>query len=193
MCAACTRIWCVRPVSSVTRTSVAPGRRSSDRETRQGRLAGRVDPDMALPAPPLGRQQRCIHRALGRLQRCRPAGPGRSCRPCPPGTGPAGVAGCDCFLASSRHPLVSRSSRCTRPRDVRVGPRRPQQLDGAEADAAAAVHGETGRLVEHQQVGILVEHPLLDPACACGRTPGAPGPAAVRTGGIRTSSPASRR
>ena len=38
-----------------------------------------------------------------------------------------------------------------------IGPRGAQCLDDAEAHAAAAVHGDAGRLVDHQQPGIFMD------------------------------------
>ncbi len=40
-------------------------------------------------------------------------------------------------------------------------PSRPQHLDQAETETAATVHGNAGRLVDHQQRLVLVHHGLL--------------------------------
>ena len=73
-------------------------------------------------------------------------------------------------------------------------PRRSQRLDHAEAHAAAAVHGDAGGLVDHQQMLVLKNDCSLDQfdqavaergrarACAARRP-------RCRTGGRRTSSP----
>ncbi len=50
--------------------------------------------------------------------------------------------------------------RCTSAKFLEIGPRVSQQLDDAMTDAAAAMHGEARRLVDHQQPFVFVNHPI---------------------------------
>jgi len=69
----------------------------------------------------------------------------------------ARYAGVAAFLATSRTPLVSRSSRCTSS-SVAPGRRALSPLDSTEAHSTPTVNGQTGGLVEHQQVVIFFDN-----------------------------------
>src|SRR3970282_563613 len=45
---------------------------------------------------------------------------------------------------------------------LRLGPQTTQRFDAPERDAAAAVHGQARRLVQHEQAGIFVKDTPLD-------------------------------
>jgi len=47
--------------------------------------------------------------------------------------------------------------------EMRCGTQFPQTLDHPEAKPAAAMHGHAGGLVEHQQIVVLEQNPLLQP------------------------------
>ena len=91
----------------------------------------------------------------------------------------------------------SRGRGGARVRVLRIRPRGAQHLDDAVRHAAAAVHGDAGGLVEHQQVGVLVHdrvvEQLLQRRARRARRPAASPASGRRTGGTRMRSPAARR
>ncbi len=134
-------------------------------EMRRRRLAGRIDAHMPLAAAALFGHQRGIHGSC-------PA------RPSPDQQGEVAfvhraiaklcmqVPQCRCPLrdqeAAAGIPIqpVGQLERAARPAG------NAQEFDGAEADAAATVHGKPRWLVQHEQVGILVQDKGLDPVRA---------------------------
>jgi hypothetical protein len=73
--------------------------------------------------------------------------------------------------------------------ELGLRPRRAQLLDDAIRHARAAMHGNAGRLVDDEQVAVLVDDGNSAPGT--GALPAAF--SAVRIGGMRTTSPACRR
>ena len=67
-----------------------------------------------------------------------------------------------------------------------IGPQRPQCLDHAKADPAAAMHGDPGGLVDDQQPVVFINDGLAD---SLGEARGGPadlgGGGVIRTGGMR--------
>ena len=155
----CARIWCVRPVSSRTRSSVAPGtpRSISKCVTAGARLVGVGGHPRAHAA--------VAARAARRSSRAAPAGrPSTSARysrvisrsaaaPC--------SAACTASLrATTSRPEVSRSSRCTTP--ARSGSSPPATRPASACTSvpgrwpARGVDDDAGGLVDDQQVLVLV-------------------------------------
>ncbi len=152
-----TRIWCIRPVSSRTRSSACRPRSSLDLEVRH-RLARRVGverdarrvaavaPDRRLdPAGP--RARTAPRRARGRCARARARGRAADSRRC-----------ASSERATTIRPEVSRSSRWTIPA---ARARRPRRLPGERVDErpaawpAPGMDDEPRRLVDHEQVLVL--------------------------------------
>ena len=149
--AACTRIWCVRPVPRCTSASTASGNCSSGHEMRDRLLAVRIDPHVALAAAALVREQRGIDRARRPAPAADAAARGSACRCCRRETGHAGRG------ARPRAWQSAGNRWCPDPVDAPVrdslrAPGGTQQFDGPRTDTAAAVDGQAGRLVQDQQV-----------------------------------------
>jgi hypothetical protein len=180
--AACTRIWCVRPVcnSTSTRVSPPPGRDARNR---------------VAPACPPGPPAPCARRpqlVLAQRQ-LDPLHPRR-------GSGPPAAPDSACRPLAVAHLRVQRQRKALRrladqqaAGGVAVEPMHQLQLAARPparsasmtpcADAAAAVHGHAGGLVQHQQALVLVQHasqPLGQPA---GGPSAGLASSAVRTGG----------
>ncbi len=161
----CTRIWWVRPVCSVARTRQARRRVVQQLERGHGRLAGmlgqvhhrhaqplarvaadrRVD-DAARPAPASGRAPIARYwRATSRAAIIAPA-PSMAAR----------------VRATTISPLVSLSRRWTIPArgsSPRLRIARQQAVEQRAAPVARRrVHHQPRRLVDHQQVLVLVHH-----------------------------------
>ena len=155
--ARCARIWCVRPVSSLTRSRVVRGSRSRTSKwvTASRARSVRVDitvrfarsrPIGASIVPLLGvrmalHERQVLARDLARLHHAleRRVAPPRTWRP---------AAG----------PEVSRSSRCTIP--ARSGPRPRPRSASASVDPVVPRRGmrhEARGLVHHHQVVVLVD------------------------------------
>ena len=96
------------------------------------------------------------------------------------------------FLASSSTPEVSRSSRCTSSRKRSSGRSSAQLLDYAAADAAAAVRRTPAGLLSTSS--LILEQDVASTARGADRPAAGSGAGrAVRTGGIRSRSPACNR
>ena len=157
--ARCTRIWCVRPVSSRQRTSVAMPKRSTGVDVRaRAACRSRRPPSSCACAG------------------CRPIGASTVVAPLDVAVrdgevlaldgvrararAPASVCAASVFATTSR-PLVSLSSRCTMPARGSARERRrvvQQRVEQrAVAIAAARVHDEARRLVDDEQRVVLVD------------------------------------
>ena len=156
-CARCTRIWCVRPVSSVTASSVKPRRRSATRvwvtasrprsttAIRVRRLGWRpIGAAMRSPATTSPRTRASTRDAVH-------AGPAPPPMPrahpaCAP---PQGAPSCPC-RACAPGPRAA---------NARVRARNWQRVDqGAVAVARARMHDETRRLVHDDNLAVRINH-----------------------------------
>ena len=159
--ARCARIWCVRPVSSRTRSSVVRGQPlDRPRSGSPPRAAGRCGWTSTVRRA-RSRPDRGVDRAALGVQTARPPAPGTRAAPRARAAAPAAPRGPASVLATTSRPDVSRSRRCTiparsgsappaaRPRSAsaRVGPRCP----------GAGCVDQPGGLVHHQQVVVLVD------------------------------------
>ena len=155
----CARIWCVRPVSSRTRSSVSRGQRPLGLEVgdRGARLVG-VGGDARAHAAV------AAERRVDRAARARPGGPrparGTRARSRAPRSAACSAACTASERATTSSPEVSRSSRCTMPGAAPGPPRRAARRASACASVPAAVparrvHDDARGLVDDEQVLVL--------------------------------------
>ena len=160
-CGRWTRIWCVRPVlmRHVEQAEAGVGARHAHQRDRAPALPRRRRRRLRTRRSPAASSGTCAaprRSPCGSPARRRPRARRRSCPSRGARNWSCSAISAERFLAISSSPEVSLSSRCTSSRNARLGPRPAQLLDDAEADAAAAVHRDAGRLVDREQVLVLV-------------------------------------
>ena len=150
-CARCTRIWCVRPVFS------SASSRLNRRLARS--LPSRGDRRLAAFRCTARAARRAVTYLCEATRAISQVSPGRNAlderevdllRPRPRAAARAARSARCASWPTSSTPEVSRSSRWTSSRNLRLRPLGAQLLDHAEADAAAAVHRHAGGLVDRR-------------------------------------------
>ena len=175
-CAACTRIWCVRPVASVACDQTGARDGVDFPEESQRRLAIVVHPHHAFAALQHRFPQRRIDVEIRALQL--PVSRHRYClrdfaladQP------PAHRSGPRACAANTSTPEVSRSSLCASSR-CSCGRAARSNSIAPMSNPAAAMTGDAGRLVDDQEIAILEDHgcPRAERNQTRGRVPSDPG------------------
>ena len=192
-CVRCTRIWCVRPVSSSASSSASGGSCAWPRRRRGGRSCCATRPSRSTrtrrsPSPVTKRLERQLDRGASRRASCRAPARDSACRPRPRAAARAARSAPRASWRPAARPTCrGRADARARGISRRAARARSRSID-AERDAAAAVDRESGRLVERDQRVVLVQDRRHRdaPRGRVGRRGRADG-AAVRIGGIRSS------
>ena len=172
----------VRPATSTR------GGRSCARRARRGSTRTRRSPSPVTP-----RLQRQLHAAHARRAICRAPARSSACRPARRAAARAAPSARRASSRPAARPTCRGRAGGRARGTARPGARARSRSITPKRDAAAAVHREPGRLVERDQRVVLVQDRRswrASRGSAVGRRAAG---AAVRIGGIRSSSPAASR